>query len=98
MRIRILGLAEQDLIDGFGFYEKQDQHLGDYFLDAVYSEIDSLMLYGGIHRVVFGYHRQLCLRFPYGIYYTMDADVVSVWRVLDLRRDPSWITEQLKNG
>jgi hypothetical protein len=30
MRIQILDEAEQDLIDGFCFYEAQDQGFGDY--------------------------------------------------------------------
>ena len=96
MNIQILGLAERDLQDGFLFYEKLDSGLGDYFLDSLYSDIDSLLLYAGIHREVLGYHRQLCKRFPYAIYYSADAEMISVWRVLDLRRDPSWITSQLE--
>jgi hypothetical protein len=31
MIVQILDEAEQDLIDGFRFYEMQDQGLGDYF-------------------------------------------------------------------
>ena len=96
MKIQILGLAERDLHGGFVFYEKLDLGVGDYFLDSLYSEIDSLLLYAGIHREVFGYYRHLCKRFPYAVYYSMDADMISVWRVLDLRRDPTWITSQLE--
>lgn len=32
MRIEILDLAKQDLLDGFQFYEQKEQGLGDYFL------------------------------------------------------------------
>jgi hypothetical protein len=49
MRIRLSASAEQDLLDGFSFYELQQQGLGSYFLDSLYSDIDSLVLYGGIH-------------------------------------------------
>ncbi len=42
----------------------------------------------------FGCHRMLCERFPYAIYYTIHGETVFVWRVLDLRRDPSWIASQ----
>jgi len=44
MRIKILDEAEQDLIDGFYFYEAQGQGIGDYFLDSLSSDIDSLSL------------------------------------------------------
>ncbi len=81
---------------GFYFYEAQQTGVGEYFLDSISSEIDSLFLYAGIHKTVFGYHRQLCRRFPYAIYYKRGDDVIFVWRVLDLRRDPTWIAGQLR--
>lgn len=96
MNIRILDLAERDLQTGFFFYAAQQEGVGEYFLDAMYAEIESLLLYAGIHKQVFGRHRQLCRRFPYAIYYSVDCEVISVWRVLDLRRDPTWIADQLK--
>lgn len=49
MKIRILKSAKQDLIDGFYFYEKQGDGLGAYFLDTLYSDINSLKIYAGIH-------------------------------------------------
>jgi len=45
MKIRILYEAELDLLDGYKFYEMQAPGLGDYFLDSLYAEIDSLQLY-----------------------------------------------------
>ncbi len=96
MRIKILSSALDDLHEGRWFYEKQGEGLGEYFLDSLFSDIDSLVLYGGIHSMVFGYHRALSERFPYGIYYRMEDDtVVVVWRVLDLRRDPLKIRQVL---
>lgn len=47
MRILILDLAKRDLIDGYHFYEEREVGLGGYFLDSLYSDIDSLVLYGG---------------------------------------------------
>ncbi len=96
MKIRVLDLAERDLEAGFYFYEAQQIGIGDYFLDSMYSEIDSLFLYAGIHKRVFGYHRQLCRRFPYAIYYKKGDNDIFVWRVLDLRREPTWISDQLR--
>ncbi|MEN6489294.1 MAG: hypothetical protein ABFD66_10530 [Smithella sp.] len=45
MKIKILTSASQDLIDGYRFYEKQSEGLGSYFLDTLYSDIDSLAIY-----------------------------------------------------
>lgn len=96
MRLRVLSLAEADLLDGFRFYERQQQGVGVYFLDALYSDIESLRLYAGTHRCIHGYHRALSKRFPFSIYYDVREDEISVLRVLDCRRNPRWITTQLK--
>jgi hypothetical protein len=37
MRVKILSPAENDLEDGYRFYEKQLPGLGLYFLDSLYS-------------------------------------------------------------
>ncbi len=42
MRIKILNSAKNDLIDGYWFYEKQMEGIGTYFLDSIFSDIDSL--------------------------------------------------------
>jgi len=52
--------------------------VGEYFLDSLFSDIDSLALYAGSHRKVFGFHRLLAKRFPYAIYYQVDAEGVAV--------------------
>ena len=49
MKIRILSIAVEDLDAGRQFYEKQQEGLGEYFLDSLFSDIDALLLYAGIH-------------------------------------------------
>jgi len=98
MRVRILPSALEDLSEGGVFYERQDEGLGAYFLDTLFSEIDSLALYAGIHRKVFGFHRLLSRRFPYAVYYrTSEAGIVEVWRVLDCRQNPKKTSRSLKS-
>jgi hypothetical protein len=96
MRIKILSSAVDDLHAGRIFYDKQGEGLGEYFFDSLFSDIDSLQLYAGIHQKVFGYHRLLAKRFPYAVYYTVEQDLVVVRRVLDLRRHPDRIRQALK--
>ncbi len=98
MKIKILSAAEADLEEGYRFYESHSSGLGSYFLDSLYSDIDSLAYFGGVHQVVFGYHRQLSKRFPFAIYYRIINDAVVVFAVLDCRRNPSWIRERLMRG
>ena len=73
MKIRLLSSAFKDLAQGRDFYESQGEGLGDYFLDSLFSDIDSLMLYAGIHRKVFGFYRMLSKRFPHAIYYQVES-------------------------
>ena len=95
MKVQILHEAEQDLLDGAHFYEMQIPGLGEYFLDSLFSDIDSLQIYGGIHSVHFGYHRLLSKRFPYAVYYRVENDEVRVRAVLDCRQDPETVMKRL---
>ena len=95
MRIEILDEAEKDLIDGFAFYDRQSIGLGNYFLDSIFSDIESLHLYAGIHPLNFGYHRLLAKRFPFAIYYRIQNEVIRVYAILDCRRDPAWVRTRL---
>jgi len=96
MRIEILEEALDDLAEGFRFYDEQEAGIGDYFLNSLHSDIDSLLLYAGIHRIVFGFHRSLSKRFPFAIYYDARDEVVRVHAVIDCRRNPTWIRTRLK--
>lgn len=98
MKIRILSVVEDDIEEGYRFYESRSPGLGVYFLDSIYSDIDSLAYFAGIHQVVFGYHRQLSNRFPFAMYYRIIDNAVVVFAVLDCRRDPTWIRKRLMKG
>lgn len=96
MKIEILSIAMSDIQSGQSFYERQQEGLGDYFLDSLFSDIDSLLLYAGIHQQFFGYYRALSKRFPYAIYYRISEQTVQVWRVLDCRQKPSRVARSLR--
>jgi hypothetical protein len=96
MKIFILPVAMDDLAEGFLFYEKQEVGLGDYFLNSLLADVDSLKLYAGIHRKMFGFHRLLSSRFPFGVYYETKMEQIFVRAILDCRRDPKWIRQKLK--
>lgn len=51
--------AEEDLIEGYWFYERQLPCLGDYFRSCLIADIDSLAFFAGVRGVVLGYHRSL---------------------------------------
>ena len=97
MTIRLLSLALDDLDAERRFYERQQAGLGDYFLDSLYSDIESLLLYAGVHAKVLGCYRALSRRFPYAIYYRLEGEEIQVWRVLDCRQRPSTTRRQLRS-
>lgn len=96
MTIQILESAKRDLINGFNFYENKREGLGSYFLDSLYSDIDSLLIYAGIHPVRFDdYFYMLSKRFPFAIYYYVRDETVYVDAILDCRQNPDRIEKRL---
>ncbi len=97
MNIKILPFANDDLLNGYYFYEQQEKGIGSYFLDSLFSDIDSLLLYQSIHPVVFNrYYRLLSKRFPFAIYYNIEYEDIIVYPVLDCRKEPAWIEGRLE--
>ena len=96
MKIKILTSASQDLTEGYRFYEKQSEGLGSYFLDSLFSDIDSLKIYAGIHPTYFNkYYRLLSKRFPFAVYYRIENGIILIYAILDCRRNPAWIKGKL---
>ncbi len=100
MRIEILDEAREDLIQGFHIYESQEPGLGSYFIEGLFSDVDSILVYAGQ-----GFIRS-CTHItdaspsasPSAIYYSVEKQLVRVHAVLDCRRNPSWIRKRLKAG
>src|SRR3954462_11057581 len=95
MTIVVLDSAAEDIKGGKRFYDSREPGVGDYFEESILSDLDSLILYAGIHSVHFDFHRMLSKRFPFGIYYELKEDVVVVYAILDMRKDPAWIRAEL---
>jgi hypothetical protein len=95
VKVKILPTALEDLDRGRKFYCRQERSVGDYFLDSLFSDIDSLELYAGVHMKVFDFHRLLAKRFPFAVYYKIDGDVCIVFRVLDCRQEPDTAVDAL---
>ena len=96
MKIQYLKSAKHDLKSGFNFYEAQEKGLGLYFLETLYSDIDSLKLFSSIYPKVYGYQRMLSKRFPYAIYYKIENKYIRIYAVINCRRSPIWIKNKLK--
>jgi hypothetical protein len=96
MRVQILDTAEEDLVEGYWFYERQQPGLGGYFRDSIYGDLRALGKNAGIHRIVYkNYHRALVSRFPFAVYYSVSGQTAFVHAIVDCRRDPTWIRQHL---
>ena len=95
MNIKILTPAKVDIFNGADFYESQSQGLGKYFLNTIFSDIESLRIYCGVHIKIETYYRLLSKRFPYAIYYKYDRETVFIYAILDTRSNPVYISGRL---
>ena len=97
-QIYITSSAEQDLLAGFEFYEAQSPGLGDYFLDSLIADIDSLCVSAGSHPKSYGdFYRILAKRFPFAIYYAVYQRAAYVAAVLDCRQNPESIKTRFES-
>ncbi len=97
MKKKVLVLAEaaSDIERGIDFYDAIEDGVGLYFRDSIIADIRRLSVYFGGHRFHLGYFRALLSRFPYAIYHRVMEGIRQVVAVLDVRRSPEWIRDQL---
>jgi hypothetical protein len=93
----ILKDVADDMNDGKAFYDQRESGVGDYFWDSLLADIESLVIYAGIHSREHGFYRMLAKRFPYAIYYEIVKDIACVVAALPMRRNPSWIKRKVES-
>ena len=96
MKIKISYSAYKDIDAAQLFYESQKAGLGIYFQDSIFSDIDSLHIYAGVHLTQYGKYRLLSKKFPYAIYYYINVGEIVISAVLDCRRNPDLIKNKLR--
>ena len=92
----ILPSGFRNIAEGRDFYDKMAEGLGDYFIASIFAKIESLGLYAGIHRKVWGYHRMLVEKFRYAMFYKITEEKAVLFRILDCRRNPKTIRQSIK--
>ena len=96
MNVITLEDAAADIENGRQFYEACEPGIGEYFVHSILSDLESLILFAGVHSVHFGFHRMMSRRFPFAIYYEIEGDTALVYGILDMRTDPSWIRREME--
>ena len=69
--------------------------LGNTFLAAIDSDLQTLALYAGTQLKLDGFYRMLIKRFPFALYYLINESSIDIHAILDCRRDAIWIRDRL---
>lgn len=95
MKYRFADEALAEYISAGQYYNRQVPGLGDEFADAIEAGVRAITMAPLAWRIVEeDVRRYLIQRFPYGIYYTMEEDVIVIWAVRHLHRDPDYWQER----
>jgi plasmid stabilization system protein ParE len=89
MHVELRAEARADLVRAALFYSEQSPGLPTHFLDCLREDLETLSTTAGVHERYRGFHRKLCKRFPYAIYYIVTGDVVDIVAILDCRSNPA---------
>lgn len=68
--ILVTDAAQDDLLAGFWFYERQQSGIGSHFLDSLTADIDALQIDAGVHSQPYpiNAYRMLATGFPFALY------------------------------
>jgi hypothetical protein len=83
--------AEAEFLDAIGYYEDCELGLGYDFAIEVHSTIESILSYPKAWTILDDDIRRCqTRRFPYGVVYSQDGDVIFILAVMHLHRDPDY--------
>lgn len=81
--------AEEDLLAAYGWYQEKQAGLGEEFLRCVEAVLHQISRYpeanACVHREI---RRGLTRRFPYGVFYIIEAEKAIVLAVFHASRNP----------
>lgn len=92
IELRLRAEAELDLADAALWYEAQSPGLGHQFLDEVLAAFNTIAEMPLACQIVYRNSRRFLIhRFPFGIYYRIDGDIIIVVAIMHSSRNPgSW--------
>ena len=91
--------ARAELIDAWTWYEEQRPGLGDELEACVEAAIGSAARSPASHQRVYAtVRRVLVKRFPYGVYYLVEGEVLLVLAVAHGRRKPHYWADRIRTA
>lgn len=96
MRIRFLEAAQREVDDAVAWYDEREEELGRDFLDELDRAIRRIKSFPlASTEIEPGIRRCLLARFPYGLIYGIDEELIVVIAVSHLHREPQYWIERL---
>jgi plasmid stabilization system protein ParE len=96
-RVVVRPAAAADIEDAFLWYERQREGLGSEFLDALRGTMDLVLVHPEAFPVLHRETRRVLVqrRFPYGLYFRVDGDVVLLVACMHAKRHPRRLRSRL---
>ena len=89
--------VEDDVLNGYTWYEQKTRGLGEEFLRMFYARTQEIprnpLLYQTVYK---DFRRCLLRRFPYTIYFKIDKQNIFVFGVFHCARNPKTIKKNLR--
>ncbi|MGQ1948839.1 type II toxin-antitoxin system RelE/ParE family toxin, partial [Geofilum sp. OHC36d9] len=81
--------AEEDAKDAANWYNEKRESLGNEFLLAVEAALNAIQRNPNHYQVIYkGLKRALTVRFPYGIFFTVEENIIYVLAIVHTSRSP----------
>ena len=97
MKVEFLETAQTELDQAFQWYEIQQQNLGKQFLNEFDAAVRRIVAYPEAYLLIEKEIRRcLIKRFPYGVWYGIEADKIIVIAVAHLHRQPDYWLSRIK--
>ena len=99
MKVEFLETAQTELDQAFQWYEMQQQNLGKQFLNEFDAAVRRIVAYPEAYLLIEKEIRRcLIKRFPYGVWYGIEADKIIVIAVAHLHRQPDYWLSRIKSS
>ena len=96
MRIKLSAEAAEEMLDSAAWYDRREPGLGAEFLAACNQAFTLIAADPARYlHVGKGFHRHLMRRFPFGIFYEVQGDVLIIAAVFHAARHPKRWRERL---
>lgn len=99
MPIDFLPEADQEMLEAARYYQSLSSGLGDDYLAEVEHAVQSIALSPRTWPVLEGdFRRRLVKRFPFGVIYRIEPDIIVIIAVAHLRKKPGYWKKRISRS